>query len=138
MGFISQGGGGSGEEGPPGPPGPTGPAGPLATSQTTAWTNLTVSAPGATGTVRYRTQLAGQTLQLQGSLTFAPGLDANTLLGTMAGVTVPQTMVVPAAATVSGAPGLVGLNIATGGPISLIIIGTAVTQIWFANDVPLS
>lgn len=142
MGFVIN----SGQAGPAGPAGETGPAGPtgpLASSETTPWAELTLEPEGATGTLQWRTQLAGQTLQLVGSVTFAAAEGAVTLVATLPNtVTVPQLLAVPVAcyATQEAAvPDAATLVIGTDGSITLVPNESAtVPAFWVAHSLPLA
>jgi hypothetical protein len=145
MGFVINSGqaGPAGPAGETGPAGPAGPAGPLASSETTPWAELTLEPEGATGALQWRTQLAGQILQLVGSVTFAAAESAVTLVATLPNtVTVPQLLAVPVAcyttqeATVPDAATLV---ISTDGSITLVPNESAtVPAFWVAHSFPLA
>lgn len=137
MGFVVGGGGGGAQ----GEPGPTGPAGPAASSETTAWAALTLEPDGATGGVQWRTQLSGQTLQLQGTVTFGAEISTETVVAALPNtVTVPQNLLLVVAATLAGgAAGNATVEIGTNGNITLVPNGTEqVTEIWFAHSIPLT
>lgn len=141
MGFVINQGGQAGPPGATGPAGPVGPAGPLASSETTAWAALTLDPVGATGGLQWRTQLNGQTLQLQGMVTFATAIATETVIAALPNtVTVPQMAVVVVAATLEGgAADNASVEIGTNGNITLVPNGTdQVAEIWFAHSIPLT
>lgn len=149
MGFIvgGGGGGGQGEPGPTGPAGPAGPAGetgaagPPASSETTPWAALTLAPEGATGDLQWRTQLSGQTLQLQGSVTFAAGISTETVVAALPSTgTVPEDLMIVVAATLEGGTAdNATVEIGTNGDITLVPNGTdAVAEVWFAHSIPLA
>lgn len=143
MGFVINKGGQAGPEGPAGETGPAGPAGPLASSETTAWATLTLEPTGATGELQWRTQLAGQTLQLVGSVTFAAAEGAQTFIATLPNtVTVPRVLAVPVACYITqgaGVPDSAVLVINTDGTIVLMPNESAtVPAFWVAHSFPLN
>jgi hypothetical protein len=136
MGFVV--GGGGGAQGEPGPPGPAGPA---ASSETTAWAALTLEPTGATGALQWRTQLSGQTLQLQGAVTFAAAISTETVIAALPGaVTVPQNLMIVVAATLEGgAADNASVEVGTNGNISVVPNGTdQVAEIFLAHSIPLT
>jgi hypothetical protein len=129
MGFVINA-GQAGEAGPPGPP---------ASSETTAWVSLVLTDPTASGTVEWRTQATGQTLQLRGSLTFSTALDQLTVIAVVP-VTVSQVLEAPITATTTGPLSVVaGLEIDTSGNLSIVPFSNQpVDAVWFAQSLPLT
>lgn len=140
MGFvINQG----GQPGPPGPAGEPGPPGPVPSTETSPWTALTLAPTGATGALQWRTQLAAQTLQLVGEVTFAAAVNTPTLIATLPStLTVSQLLAIPVACHTKqqgGTADVASLVIDVNGTITIVPNENdlVVPGFWVAHSFPL-
>ena len=130
--------------GPPGPEGPPGPPGPVPSPETSPWTGLTPVPDGATGALQWRTQLAGQSLQLVGEVTFASPIQTPTLIATLPStLTVPQLLAVPVACYTKqqgGTADVASLVIDVDGTITIVPNENdlVVPGFWVAHTFPLN